>query len=112
MTTQTKVPQGVSGKQREKFLSLATGQREIYRYHFDVCGRFAEHCYLIATLPTLYAEWKRASDRQRREPCDIHLQLEEARWEDYSRAKVRLGLCGTPGCDEPSPAFTMCEDHI
>lgn len=41
-------PRGVTGKQREQFLSLTPTQRETYRYHFDVCGRLAQHCYLIA----------------------------------------------------------------
>jgi len=60
-------------------------------------------------LSILYAEWERASMRYIAEPCDVHRVIEEARWKDYSATKVRLGLCGTPGCDEPSPAFTLCD---
>lgn len=42
-------PAGVTGKQREMFLSLTEEQRKVYRYHFDTCGRLAAHCYKIAT---------------------------------------------------------------
>lgn len=48
-TNLDKAPRGVSGKQRELYLSLTTEQREVYRYQFDVCGRFAQVCYEIAT---------------------------------------------------------------
>lgn len=46
---QIKSPRGVSGKQRELFLGLTPEQQEVYRYHYDVCGRLAAHCYQIAT---------------------------------------------------------------
>lgn len=52
MSTATKTgtsPIGITGKQRENYLSLTTAQREIYRHHYDVCGRLAAHCYQIAT---------------------------------------------------------------
>ena len=42
-------PRGVTGKHREDFLALTAHQREVYRYHYNVCGRLAAHCYLIAT---------------------------------------------------------------
>lgn len=47
--TEIKAPRGVSGKQRELFLSLSREQRESYRYHFDTCGRPAAICYKYAT---------------------------------------------------------------
>lgn len=45
----TTVPVGLSGAQRQRYLTLNTLQRLVYRYHYDVCGRFAEHCYEYAT---------------------------------------------------------------
>ncbi|NDL58623.1 hypothetical protein [Phytoactinopolyspora mesophila] len=47
-TEETKVPRGVSGKQRELFLSLTEEQRQVYLEHFEY-GRLAAHCYRIAT---------------------------------------------------------------
>lgn len=45
----TATPVGVTGKQRQMYLSLNESQRRIYRYHFDICGRLAAHCYQEAT---------------------------------------------------------------
>lgn len=42
-------PRGVSGKQRELFLSLSQEERRTYRYHFDIAGRPAAMCYRYAT---------------------------------------------------------------
>jgi len=44
----TTTPVGVSGAQRDNYLSLTHEQRRIYRYNYDVCGRLAAHCYKIA----------------------------------------------------------------
>lgn len=49
MNTKTKVPRGVSGKQRELFLSLTEEQKETYLHHFHKIGRLAAHCYQYAT---------------------------------------------------------------
>lgn len=40
-----KAPRGVSGKQRELFLSLTDEQKETYLYHFNVIGRPAALAY-------------------------------------------------------------------
>lgn len=54
MTTSTakksgiSVPRGVSGKQRQMFLSLTDEQKSVYRWHFDNCGRPATICYRVA----------------------------------------------------------------
>jgi len=45
----TKAPRGVSGKQREKFLSLTEEQKQVYLYWFNTAGKLAAHCYKIAT---------------------------------------------------------------
>lgn len=42
------VPQGVSGRHRNMYLSLNDTQKRAYRYHFIVCGRLAAHCYEYA----------------------------------------------------------------
>lgn len=41
-------PAGVSGVQRQRYLILNAAQRRVYRYHYDVCGRLAAHCYRMA----------------------------------------------------------------
>lgn len=45
----TRVPRGIAGEQRVNYLSLTDSQRLVYRYHRDVCGRLAAHCYSLAT---------------------------------------------------------------
>ncbi|EUA65487.1 MULTISPECIES: hypothetical protein [Mycobacterium] len=42
------VPVGLTGAHRERYLILDGAQRLIYRYHYDVCGRLASHCYKLA----------------------------------------------------------------
>lgn len=44
-----KAPKGVSGKQRELFLTLTEEQQETYRYHFEVIGRPAALAYRYTT---------------------------------------------------------------
>lgn len=46
--SQVRGPRGVSGRQRELFLSLTPEQQETYRYNFEIRGRLAAHCYRIA----------------------------------------------------------------
>ena len=43
--TATKAPKGVSGKQRELFLSLTEDQKQTYLYHFYTVGRPAALAY-------------------------------------------------------------------
>ncbi len=43
-----RVPVGLSGAHRDRYLSLDPQQRRTYRYHYDVCGRLAAHCYKLA----------------------------------------------------------------
>lgn len=38
-----RVPVGLTGSQRDRYLSLEPEQRRIYRYHYDACGRLASH---------------------------------------------------------------------
>ncbi|WP_084020350.1 hypothetical protein [Mycobacterium avium] len=42
------VPVGLTGAHRARYLALDRAQRLIYRYHYDVCGRLASHCYKLA----------------------------------------------------------------
>ncbi|RLK58469.1 hypothetical protein [Actinokineospora cianjurensis] len=46
--TNLNVPRGVSGKQRQLYLSLTDAQKVIYRHHFDVIGQPAGLCYVAA----------------------------------------------------------------
>ncbi|WP_245854253.1 hypothetical protein, partial [Mycobacterium timonense] len=48
------VPVGLNGSQRERYLGLDRTQRRIYRYHYDVCGRLASHCYKLAVGENLW----------------------------------------------------------
>lgn len=41
-------PKGVSGVQREKFLSLTDQQKAVYLYHYKVMGQPAALCYRYA----------------------------------------------------------------
>lgn len=51
-----KAPRGVSGRQRELFLSLTPDQREVYRKEFEENKRLAKHCYQIATGQLVYSD--------------------------------------------------------
>jgi hypothetical protein len=48
------VPIGLNGAHRERYLALDRTQRVIYRYHYDVCGRLATHCYKLAIGENLW----------------------------------------------------------
>ncbi|WP_225343348.1 hypothetical protein, partial [Mycobacterium avium] len=48
-----RVPVGLTGGHRDRYLNLEPEQRRIYRYHYDVCGRLASHCYRLAIGETL-----------------------------------------------------------
>lgn len=43
-----RVPVGLTGMHRDRYLALDRDQRLIYRYHYDVCGRLASHCWRLA----------------------------------------------------------------
>jgi hypothetical protein len=43
------VPPGVSGRQRELYLSLTDDQKRSYRRHWFLCGRPAAICHRYAT---------------------------------------------------------------
>lgn len=48
------VPIGLNGAHRERYLALDRTQRLIYRYHYEVCGRLATHCYKLAIGENLW----------------------------------------------------------
>lgn len=48
-----RVPVGLTGVHRAHYLDLDREQRRTYRYHYDVCGRLAAHCYKLAVGETL-----------------------------------------------------------
>jgi len=48
-----RVPVGLTGSHRDRYLNLEPQQRRIYRYHYDACGRLASHCYKLAIGETL-----------------------------------------------------------
>ena len=43
-----RVPVGLSGTHRDRYLDLDRDQRLVYRYHYDVWGRLASHCHKLA----------------------------------------------------------------